>query len=500
MATKPVAERILFGLILKRHRTSRKMSFAELSSRSGLSVSYLNEIEKGKKYPKDEKIAVLAKALEVKIDVLKDPIADKTLAPVRELLESNFLNDLPLDLFGIELTKIAEIIANSPAKVGAFVSSLVELSRSYAFREEHFYLNALRSYLELHNNYFEEIEEAVEAFAKAHNFSQTEPVSTKTLARLLEDEYDYTIVESGLDAYEELASLRALFVPSKRQLLLNSSMADIQKAFQFGKELGFQALGLDTRANTSSLRKIRSFDEVLSHFKAGYFSAALLLPKKTLIQDLNHAFAKQKWDSQILHDLLKKYKCAPEVLSQRLTNILPEHFKMHELFFMRFVHNTKTDNIRVDRELHLSGKHHPHGNSLNEKYCRRWVSIQLLNDLKNLQNTGSESEVVTGIQRSVYLDSEDEYLCFSIARPAYPSPTHNVSMVLGLKLTDELKKKIRFWNDPDISQKLVHTTCERCSIQDCKERAAEPIIVQKRKARKEFYKAIEKLEKNGVKV
>ncbi|MCH9024924.1 MAG: hypothetical protein IH931_06280, partial [candidate division Zixibacteria bacterium] len=44
------------------------------------------------------------------------------LAPVGDLLKSNFLNELPLDLFGIELSKVVEIIANAPIRVGAFIS------------------------------------------------------------------------------------------------------------------------------------------------------------------------------------------------------------------------------------------------------------------------------------------------------------------------------------------------------------------------------------------
>ena len=83
-------------------------------------------------------------------------------------LNSNFLNELPLDLFGIELTKVVDIIANSPARVGAFISTLVELGRNYALGEQNFYFGVLRSYLELHNNYFEDIEKEVENFIKKY--------------------------------------------------------------------------------------------------------------------------------------------------------------------------------------------------------------------------------------------------------------------------------------------------------------------------------------------
>jgi len=139
MSVKSLNNRILFGLMVKQLRQQRQLSFAELAKQSGLSVSYLNEIEKGKKYPKSDKMADLAAALEIDKDMLEKQELPLSLAPVQELLQSNFLNELPLDLFGIELSKVIEIIANAPLRVGAFISTLVEISRNYALRESHFY-------------------------------------------------------------------------------------------------------------------------------------------------------------------------------------------------------------------------------------------------------------------------------------------------------------------------------------------------------------------------
>ena len=57
--------RLIFGLKLKQIRTEKNLSLFGLAKLSGLSKSYLNEIEKGKKYPKRDKIILLAEALEV---------------------------------------------------------------------------------------------------------------------------------------------------------------------------------------------------------------------------------------------------------------------------------------------------------------------------------------------------------------------------------------------------------------------------------------------------
>ena len=47
--------KLIFGLKLKQIRTDRSLSLFGLSKLSGLSKSYLNEIENGKKYPKPDK-------------------------------------------------------------------------------------------------------------------------------------------------------------------------------------------------------------------------------------------------------------------------------------------------------------------------------------------------------------------------------------------------------------------------------------------------------------
>jgi len=60
--------KIIFGLKLKQARTEKRLSLAKLSESSGLSISYLNEIEKGKKYPKPDKIQSISIALGLNFD------------------------------------------------------------------------------------------------------------------------------------------------------------------------------------------------------------------------------------------------------------------------------------------------------------------------------------------------------------------------------------------------------------------------------------------------
>lgn len=485
MSTKTQNAKIIFGLKVKQLRVAQQMSFKDFSEKAGVSISYLNEIEKGKKYPKGQKIKALSIALGVSEEELTSGELRNELAPVGDLLGSNFLNEIPLDLFGIDLSKIVDIIANAPTKVGAFITTLVELSRNYALREENFYFGALRSYLELNSNYFEDLEQEVASFAKKHKLLQYDRIAINKLSDILEEDYGYKIVEKGLDAHPELQDLRSVFVPKTSELLLNSELTEVQKVFQLGKELGFNYLNLQERANTSSLLKVKSFEEVLSHFKAGYFSAALLINRERFIQDTEQFFANTTWNGEAFLSLLLKYRISPETLFQRFTNIIPQYSGIKNLFLLRFVHTPVKEKFLLDKELHINRRHNPHGNGLSEHYCRRWLSLSLLEDLHQLQTQGKYTGTIVGAQKSRYFGTEDEYFCITLARPAYPSPEKNVSVTIGLLIDDNLREKIKFLNDPAIGFREVNNTCERCAVSDCAERSAPPsVITAKEKRRK----------------
>ncbi len=64
-------------------RTS--LSLKDLSERTGLSISYLSEIETAAKYPKIEKLLVLGTSLGVGYDDLVSLRTDERLGPIGEL-------------------------------------------------------------------------------------------------------------------------------------------------------------------------------------------------------------------------------------------------------------------------------------------------------------------------------------------------------------------------------------------------------------------------------
>ena len=492
MSSKNQNKRIIFGLKVKQLRQEKQLSFEELSKATGISISYLNEIEKGKKYPKPDKLAALANALGQSLENLKSEQLTGSMAPVGELLRSNFLNELPLELFGIELSKIAGMIANAPIRVGAFISTLVELARNYALHEEHFFIGAMRAYQELHFNYFEDIEEDVIRFVQKESIPIDRPVRKEELEAILKKRYRYKIIKDGLKDYPELKGFRSVYLPHKKTLLLNSDLKEDQIIFQYGKEIAYNFYQLKNRSITSSLTRVNNFDQVLSHSKAAYFSVALLINQEKFIQDLTSFFKKDQWEGDAFLALMKNYEASPGMLFQRLTSIIPKFFGLRNLFFLRCIQTPETDYYEVDIDLHFTRRQRGHSNGLFEHYCRRWSALSLLKELQQHQENGKNPMTIVGAQRSSYTGTSEEYLCITLARPSYP-PGKNVSFSIGLLMDEALKQQIHFWDDPKITRRVVNTTCQRCAIEDCNDRAAPATIVQQKRTRKKQMDALKKL-------
>ena len=472
--------RLIFGLKIKRLRQKKKLSPQELSAACGLSNSYLNEIEKGKKYPKADKIMSLAEALSVPYDELVSLKLSKKLEPISELLNSHIMKEFPLEMFGIEPGKLVEMIANAPVKMSAFISTIMEIARNYEMRQEHFYLASLRSYQEMHENYFEELEEAASAFLKEHKIKWSAPFDRKHLYDILEQKYNYTIDKTQLKENSNLQLLRSVYLKDKHKLLINDDLAEFQKGFLLGRELAYNYLDLEERPLTTPPYKANSFEEVLNNFKASYFGGALLLNKDELIGDIHALFDAERWSEKKLLQLLNKYEASPEMFLHRFTNLLAKFFGIKNLFFLRFSHSEKSKKFTLTKELHLSHQHNPHGNELNEHYCRRWLSLDIIYQLKaRMQQKDMQS--IAGVQISKYWGTNNEYLCISFARPNHRTSDEQVSVTIGFQINENLRKKIKFLADPQIATKWVNETCERCPIKDCEERAAKPHIVRDEK-------------------
>jgi predicted transcriptional regulator/DNA-binding XRE family transcriptional regulator len=479
---------LIFGLKLKQIRTQRNLSLFGLSKLSGLSKSYLNEIENGKKYPKPEKIAILSEKLDVPYDQMVSLKLDKNLAPIGDLLRSKILKEIPLEHFGIKESTLIDIVANAPAKVNAFISTVIEIAQHYEFSRESFFLASLRSYQEANNNNFDDLEQSVLKFSEAYQLDLNQSITSKDLAEILIEEYGYIINENELSTNDVIGDLRTVYVPKTKTLLLATEIDEAQRTFIYAKELAYNYLDIKERLYTFPWVKFDTFDQVLNNFYASYFAGTLMIPHVRIKKLLVEIFDKDIFDIPLFLKAIESFNASPESFYQRLTNVLPKSFNIKNLFFLRFTHKANSEKFYLNKELHLSHQHSPHGNETNEHYCRRWVSLKML---KDISKTNKDHEFA--VQISNYNFDGMRYLVLSSATKDPFKQDHYRSISVGLLIDKQLQRKLKFIEDPKISTQEVGVTCERCAIKDCMERQAPPVALQKIAKSKNTERIVEEL-------
>ncbi len=439
--------RIIFGLKVKKLRTEKGFTFQQLANACGVSVSYLNEIENGKKYPKAEKISDIARALDTSYDQLISLKLSRSLAPVGHFLSLDVINDFLFNSFGIDKSTLLGMVANEPIKVSAFINAIFEIARNYNLKQEHFYFACLRSYQELNDNYFEEIEDAVDNFVKETKFKNALVSQEETYRKILAEKFRYNIEATDFADFPKLKNMRSVFVKNGiSKLLFNKKLTEQQQAFLFGREIGFSYLKLEKRPYTTSWLTVDSFDHVLNNFKASYFAQALHIPKASLINDLESFLQAEKFQAAFFTQLLNKYNASPEMLLTRISNILPKYFEIHELFFIRYSSKDQEKNLKeISKELHLSRNSVSLEYSVSEQNYRRWITKSLVKYLSENKTNKEKTKIEAVISEN---GNGNQYLTISILRTMPELNNNNNSVTLGFVLTDAVKKKINFLNDP----------------------------------------------------
>jgi len=468
--------KLIFGLKIKYLRNQKELSYKELSEKSGIGLSYLHEIEKGKKYPKADKIMKLAEVLEVEYDELVSLKSNRTLQPILDLIKSDFFKVFPMENFGLDRDKLIELFLFAPERLNAFVSTIEKVIRSHHIDQEDFYLSALSSYQNINNNYFKEIEFDVEQFRAEHKLKSNTILKKEKLKKLLKQINGTRVDEKAINKHKNLSEIRSYFDEQKSILFLNNELSDAQICFLLAREIGFAYLNLTDRHYETRIIKVNNYEKLLNNFKASYFAGALLIEEGSIVKDITTFFAKNKWQPKYILDLIKKYNATPEMFFHRLTSILPTHFNIRDLFFLRLHSSSDLKVFSITKELHLNRLHAPYTNYSDEKYCRRWVSIEVLKKLRVMK--AADALVADG-QISDYHNSENKYLLWSVAKKSHRNAKEGTSVNLGLKVDAHLQNTIQFLKDTNLTTKKVHTTCQRCSIEDCLQREANPAVIEK---------------------
>ena len=487
--------RLIFGFKVRHLRQQKDFSYQELSKETGLSTSYLHDIEKGKRYPKPGKIKALAKALEVDYNYMVAMNASKKLQPIIDLLTSKVFKFFPLAEFGISLEKLLELFTQTPDKVNAFISTIFKIARNYQVGEQQFYLEALRSYQDMHNNHFPDLEAAAKNFKKEFSIKEKLPFTADFLEEQLLEIYGIQVDRAKMAQNASIQHIRSYFNATDKVLYIKANLTEAQESFLLAREIGFQYLGIEgtQRPYETTIIKIDSFEKLLNNYRASHFAAAFLMDEDILANDIRTLARENSWHPKLFLNLLKKYKVSAEMLLQRLTNILPHHFGLEDLFFIRLTGSKNLQSFQMTKDLHLSQLHSPYNNELDEHYCNRWVSITSIKELRIKKRKSGQVPIIADAQISKYWGTDKEYLCISLAKPAFSNPESGVSVTIGLLVNPHLKGIFHFLSDPQLKYREVHTTCERCGISDCEARVASPMIIEKQETEEAVIAALNEL-------
>ncbi len=506
--------RLLFGLKIRQLRLENGLSVSELAQRAGLAVSYISEIEKGRKYPKTDKISALAQALGADYDTLVSLRVSKRLEPLADLLRSKFLTEVPLDLFGIAPADLLDLLAEAPVKVSAMIRTVIDIALRYNMSVEGLYLTLLRSYQELQDNYFPDIEADADAFlAEFSPLSSNSPLAEPSvpvddalLTELLQQRYQVHLETFDPIKRPELGTLRSLYRATGKTLWINQTLTAQQHTFVLAREVGFQYLGLTVRPYTYAHLDPESFEQVLNNYRASYFAGAILIRRDALIDRLTEFFARPVWRNESFLELIQVFGATPEQFFYRLSNVLPHYFGIDQLFFYRFNHTPGQPTFTLTKQMHLSTSQQGPRGIVDEHFCRRWVALTNLQELAAQQQAGFGGTLCR-TQLSTYHDTNDQFFIISVAHPHGPAGGQNMSVSMCFRVDTALRSKLRFLNqssastngtpttepaDP-IPARLVNEACERCGLFDCRERVAAPTVLQKRRQADALRKAISQL-------
>lgn len=177
-------------------------------------------------------------------------------------------------------------------------------------------------------------------------------------------------------------------------------------------------------------------------------------------------FLQSAWNEKLFKDLLQKYPIPVDRFFHRMTQILPKHLGIKELFYLHNVYDRTTKRNEIVRELHLSKPHAPHRMlGSYEHPCSQWLVHRLT---KSHLETGLPQ---MGLQSSFSSETENRYLVAGMSVQNEFTPNKLDSFSISLDITFQLKGKISWTCSSEISNINIGETCERCLL-ECLSRQA----------------------------
>lgn len=483
---------LLMGIKIRKLRQEKGYSLSKLANASGLSISYLSEIEKGKKYPSVEKLISLSKELGISFQDLASINTDQE---GFNGFHNSMLNSFPFQHFDISANDLLPVINNGDTNLAAFIRTLHDVVQTYDTNVDIFLLTALRSLQMMKLNHFEDIEDSVTSFKKRFPTLLNSP-TTENLTECLYEHLNINIEYRRFESTEEFVKIRSVFKSEPQNTIyINKELSDQQIRFILAKECGYLLLNITKRAQTTPDIHMESFDEVLNNFRASYFASALLMDKTKMKKDLTTFFSKKTWSDEGFWALIEKYDVTPETFFHRMSQLLPKEFGITDLYSLRIHHNLNTNLFVMTKELNFTEHFSPKAVK-DEHYCRRWTPIRLLQNLN--KDTNKPYQLVA--ERVKKVNTEGSFFNISYAHSSSVRSKSNVSFTLGFHINDKACETLPLVTSPSLETKFINETCQRCPLpeSECSDRVAPPLVhndrLEKEKLRDKLDAFIAKLD------
>jgi predicted transcriptional regulator/transcriptional regulator with XRE-family HTH domain len=478
-ATRPSLRNATVGLRLRELRLDRAHSQADFARRLGISPSYLNLIEKGRRAVQ---LPLLWKALEL-LNVEPEPFLDSLgKQPVEQslalLLDEPLLRTLNLDredlaTLGAEpmavttITTLFNLYKNTRSqaeKLQQLLSRHEAGEKARASLERHGHgtdsalhldyspLDEVVDFLQTHRNYFPSIEQA--AAAARRDFGLERRVLSDALADVLRERQgvEVTVLPKG-----QPTSVVRYYDPALGKLGLSAELSEARRKFDLAHVLGLrriEELGLDREIALSFAARHPETPRLVKIHLANYFAGALLMPYEDVFAEAQ----RRRYD---VEGLAGSFEMSYEAVAHRLTTLsepkrrgVPMHF------------------LRVDVGGNISKRYSATGLGfpVGLGSCPKWVV-----------HTAFLTPSTISRQFSVMSDGS-AFFCFAKvnATPVQGSLVKGTVYSIGLGTHAEDAHHLAYADDlprwsPERAPRIavpVGITCRFCERTDCSQRAA----------------------------
>ncbi len=473
--------RYILGIKVRKFRTLKGCSLSDLSAMSGLSRSYINDIEQGKKYPQADKMYALSQALQVSYDDLVSLRLDGEYAVLNELFLSDRMNDIPLDALGFDTDTLFQMLIKAPQKTQLILNNVANLAWTQDMSRKEFLRSAFLSYKETYNNYFKKIEIDAQDFRRGFLKSYSK-FDFESLSDYIKNIYRIEVCEEP--KMKHLTGVNSLMIENKKKLILHPLLSSNERKSAILKEIYSRR-----RKNAKQFKYENnfisdSFDGIFNEMLSDSFALAVLIAWDEFKEDLQFLFEQKTWPAEFYESIKKKYAVDDAMIIRRMGNVLKKEFGINKYTITNV--GKKKGEERFYFQLELKFMEHTRAYKTQRNLCKKGIATSIVTD--NLKNSNASKFHVQNVRINV---NGVEFVFFQISTYVNDAVAgSDFSINLMVLVNDVLKEKIHFLDTlPTVHNGIA---CESCSIPDCDFRASEPIIIQEREEAERQKKAIDK--------